>query len=61
MAKGGRGDQYQVVYVDGDVPQLPIQLGQLLVDSSLVSPENTNLQQCTSQNPLVYEPLQGGF
>lgn len=56
-----RGDQNQVVYVDGDVPQLPIQLGQLLVDSSQISPGNTNLQQCTSQNPVTYEPLQGGY
>ncbi len=56
-----RQDQNQVVYVDGDVPQLPLQLGQLLVDSSSVSPGNTNLQQCTSQDPLEYEPVQGGY
>lgn len=56
-----RGDNNQVVYVAGDVPQLPLQLGQLLVDSSQVSPGNTNLQQCTSQSPLTYEPLQGGY
>ncbi len=56
-----RGDKFPVVYVDGDVPQLPIQLGQLLVDSSLISLGVTNLQQCTSQDPLVYEPLQGGY
>jgi hypothetical protein len=55
------GDKYPVVYVDGDVPQLPIQLGQLLVDSSQISVGNTNLQQCTSQVPLVYEPIQGGY
>lgn len=58
---GKRGDENQVVYVDGDIPQLSLQLGQLLVDSSQVSPGTTNLQQCTSQNPLVYEPLQGGY
>ncbi len=56
-----RGDNNQVVYVDGDIPQLPLQLGQLLVDSSQVSPGTTNLQQCTSQSPLVYEPVQGGY
>ncbi len=56
-----RGDNNQVVYVAGDVPQLPLQLGQLLVDSSQVAPGSTNLQQCTSQSPLVYEPLQGGY
>lgn len=55
------GDKFQVVYVDGDVPQLPIQLGQLLVDSSQITEGTTNLQQCTSQDPLVYEPLQGGY
>jgi len=55
------GDKFPVVYVDGDVPQRPIQLGQLLVDSSLISEGNTNLQQCTSQSPLVYEPIQGGY
>ena len=60
MARGG-GDSNQVVYVDGDVPQLPIQLGQLLVDQSKIGPGQTNLQQCTSQDPLVYEPVQGGF
>jgi hypothetical protein len=54
-----QGDNNQVVYVDGDVPQLPLQLGQLLVDSSGISPGNTNLQQCTSQDPLVYEVIQG--
>ena len=52
-----RKDENQVVYVDGDVPQLPLQLGQLLVDSSQVSPGSTNLQQCTSQNPVIYEPV----
>lgn len=56
---GTRGDENQVVYVDGDIPQLPLQLGQLLVDSSGISPGNTNLQQCTSQDPLVYEVIQG--
>lgn len=56
-----RGDESQVVYVDGDVPQLPLQLGQLLVDSSLISPGTTNLQQCTSQSPLIYEPIQSGY
>lgn len=54
-----RGDNNQVVYVAGDVPQLPLQLGQLLVDSSQVSPGITNLQQCTSQSPLVYEAVAG--
>lgn len=58
---GARGDKSQVVYVDGDVPQLPIQLGQLLVDSSQIALGATNLQQCTSQDPLTYEPLQGGY
>ncbi len=58
---GTRGDKFPVVYVDGDVPQLPIQLGQLLVDSSLISPGATNLQQCTSQDPLVYEGIQGFY
>jgi hypothetical protein len=56
-----RGDNNQVVYVAGDIPQLPLQLGQLLVDSSLVSPGNTNLQQCTSQSPVTYAPIQGGY
>ncbi len=59
MAKGG--DSYQVVYVDGDVPQLPIQLGQLLVDSSEIDSGTTNLQQCTSQSPLIYLPVTGAF
>ena len=58
---GQRGDESQVVYVDGDIPQLPLQLGQLLVDSSLISPGTTNLQQCTSQSPLIYEPIQSGY
>ncbi len=56
---GSRADTNQVVYVDGDVPQLPIQLGQLLVDSSQISTGIPNLQQCTSQNPLRYVPLVG--
>lgn len=59
MAK--RGDQSQVVYVDGDVPQLPIQIGQLLVDSSEISAGVTNLQQCTSQSPLTYVPISGRY
>ncbi len=54
-----RQDQNQVVYVDGDVPQLPLQLGQLLVDSSQISTGVTNLQQCTSQDPLIYTPIAG--
>jgi hypothetical protein len=54
-----RGDNNQVVYVDGDIPQLPLQLGQLLVDSSQMATGIPNLQQCTSQNPLVYVPLVG--
>lgn len=61
MGRGGGGDSNQVVYVDGDVPQRPLQLGQLLVDSSLISSGVTNLQQCTSQDPLVYGPIQGGY
>lgn len=54
-----RGDNNQVVYVDGDIPQLPLQLGQLLVDSSQISSGTTNLQQCTSQDPLTYRPIIG--
>lgn len=57
-----RGDEFSVVYVDGDVPQRPIQLGQLLVDSSQIAPGVTGLLQCTEQtDPAVYEPLQGGY
>jgi hypothetical protein len=55
-----RGDKYGVIYVDGDIPQLPIQLGQLLVDTSSVSPGTTNLQQCTDVDPVTYEAVGGG-
>lgn len=46
----GLETRYQVLYCDGDLPQTPIRLGQLVVDG-------TTLKMCTSLDPLVYSPV----
>lgn len=44
---------YQVLYVNGDIPTTPIRLGQLIVDGGV-------LKICTSLSPLTYTDVGGG-
>lgn len=44
---------YQVLYVDGDIPTTPIRLGQLVMDGTV-------LKRCTSLDPLTYTAVATG-
>jgi hypothetical protein len=44
---------YQVLYVDGDIPTTPIRLGQLVMDGTV-------LKRCTSLSPLTYTAIAAG-
>jgi hypothetical protein len=44
---------YQVLYVDGDIPTTPIRLGQLVMDGTV-------LKRCTALSPLTYTAVGGG-
>jgi hypothetical protein len=44
---------YQVLYVDGDIPTTPIRLGQLVMDGTV-------LKRCTALSPLTYTAITAG-
>jgi hypothetical protein len=44
---------FQVLYVDGDIPTTPIRLGQLVMDGTV-------LKRCTSLSPLTYTAIASG-